>query len=407
MKIRAVTTFFDPALAASPAPEQLAACSQEITTRLQSERWQVQSQRVATGPFASWLREYPRDEWPQRIHALAQESTRLGWQYLSIGPAQANALADFELLPSLLAHDDNLFAAGIISAGTHLYPAAAKAAARVIAANAHQTADGFTNLRFAALANVGPGAPFLPAAYAQPQHPPAVALAIECADEAVQAFSQASNLEGAGQRLLSTLENNAQSIQEICRPICAKYQCTFNGFDFSPAPYPAEWCSLGKAMELLGVTALGMGGSLAAAAWLANLLDQGAWQRVGFNGLMLPVLEDSTLAQRAASGVLTLKDLLLYSAVCGTGLDTIPLAGDTSSDALTAVLLDLGALAIRLNKPLTARLMPIPGKQVGDLTEFEFEFFANSRVMAATGEKVGAPLLDAPVIEIIPRKHRE
>jgi uncharacterized protein (UPF0210 family) len=78
---------------------------------------------------------------------------------------------------------------------------------------------------------------------------------------------------------------------------------------------------------------------------------------------------------------LTIKDLLLYSAVCGTGLDTIPLPGDVTVEQIAAVLIDLSALALRLGKPLTARLMPIPGKQAGDPTSFDFEYFANSRVM--------------------------
>jgi len=70
----------------------------------------------------------------------------------------------------------------------------------------------------------------------------------------------------------------------------------------------------------------------------------------------MPVLEDATLAQRAEEGTLTVKDLLLYSAVCGTGLDTVPLPGDTTNEQITAILLDLSALALRLDKPLTARL---------------------------------------------------
>ena len=107
---------------------------------------------------------------------------------------------------------------------------------------------------------------------------------------------------------------------------------------------------------------------------------------------MLPVLEDAVLAQRAAEGVLSVKDLLLFSAVCGTGLDTIPLAGDTSIEALYAVLLDLSVLAHRLDKPLTARLMPIPGKQVGDPTHFDFAFFADSRVMALEAGALHGPL---------------
>jgi hypothetical protein len=97
------------------------------------------------------------------------------------------------------------------------------------------------------------------------------------------------------------------------------------------------------------------------------------------------------LARHAAEGTLTVKDLLLYSAVCGTGLDTIPLPGDTTADQITALLLDLSALALRLDKPLTARLMPIPGKKAGDPTNFNFEYFANSRVMALEAEALKPP----------------
>jgi hypothetical protein len=97
---------------------------------------------------------------------------------------------------------------------------------------------------------------------------------------------------------------------------------------------------------------------------------------------MMPVLEDAVLAQRAAEGTLTMMDLLLYSCVCGTGLDTVPLPGDTTPEQITAVLLDLACMAQRLGKPLTARLMPIPGKAAGDPTDFNFSYFVNSRIMA-------------------------
>ncbi len=123
-------------------------------------------------------------------------------------------------------------------------------------------------------------------------------------------------------------------------------------------------------------------GTLAAAAILADTMDQAEFLRAGFCGLFMPVLEDATLAQRVAEGTLGVKDLLLYSAVCGTGLDTIPLPGDTSVEQLSAVLLDLACLSLRLAKPLTARLMPIPGKKAGDPTGFDFAYFANSRVMS-------------------------
>jgi uncharacterized protein (UPF0210 family) len=101
---------------------------------------------------------------------------------------------------------------------------------------------------------------------------------------------------------------------------------------------------------------------------------------------MQPILEDSVLAKRAAEGTLSIKYVLLYSAVCGTGLDTIPLPGDTTSQQLVPLLLDLCALALRLDKPLTARLMPVPNKKAGDETNFDFAFFAPSKVMALASE---------------------
>ena len=104
---------------------------------------------------------------------------------------------------------------------------------------------------------------------------------------------------------------------------------------------------------------------------------------------MLPVLEDETLARRAAEGTLAINDLLLYSAVCGAGLDTVPLAGDVPENELAGIMLDLAALAVRLDKPLTARLMPLPGLRVGDPVTFDFPYFADSRVMATKGIGLG------------------
>jgi hypothetical protein len=71
--------------------------------------------------------------------------------------------------------------------------------------------------------------------------------------------------------------------------------------------------------------------------------------------------------------------------VCGTGLDTVPLPGDVSEGELAGNLLDVAALALRLDKPLTARLMPIPGAKAGDLTEFDFPYFSNGQVLAVKG----------------------
>jgi len=160
---------------------------------------------------------------------------------------------------------------------------------------------------------------------------------------------------------------------------------------------------VGTALELLGIPVLGLSGTAAASAFLTDCLDQAQFTRTGFCGLMLPVLEDSILALRAAEGRLGLTELLLMSTVCGCGLDTIPLPGEVSMESLAALLIDLGALALRHNKPLTARLMPIPGKSAGDPIHFDFPYFADSRVMALPAMPLTGLLASSDPLELSPR----
>jgi uncharacterized protein (UPF0210 family) len=282
-------------------------------------------------------------------------------------------------LPTALAATENIFAAAhIASSAEGIHSTALTNAARVIRQLADATPDGFGNLRFAALANVPPHAPFFPAAY-HDGGARAFAFATEAASLAVDAFRRAQNLADARAHLVRAIEDQAERIASVGADLAARFDFRFAGIDFSFAPYPDESRSIGAALEKLSGAPFGEHGTLFATAFLTDCLRRARLPRVGFCGVMLPVLEDSTLAARAAH--YTLDSLLLYSAVCGTGLDTIPLPGETSADALAAILLDVATLAVKLNKPLTARLMPIPGLRAGDRTHFDFEYFANARVL--------------------------
>jgi uncharacterized protein (UPF0210 family) len=278
--------------------------------------------------------------------------------------------------------------------------------AEVIQRSASISPDGFANLCFAALANVPPGSPFFPAAF-HCDDEPTFALALQAADLAVEAFSQATSLEAARAGLVQAMQSHAQSLQGVARRLEERFGVKFGGIDFSLAPFPETALSLGAALESLGLPALGSHGSLAAAAFLADAIDQARFRRVGFSGLMLPVLEDSILARRAAESVLSIKDMLLYSAVCGTGLDTIPLPGEVTADELAALLLDVASLAQRLDKPLTARLMPVPGKAAGDPTGFDFAYFANSRVMSLESRPLRGALSGDETFYLRPRSNGE
>jgi hypothetical protein len=301
-------------------------------------------------------------------------------------------LESYGLIPEMLKATQSVFFSGAMTEtqrGVSL--AAVKACAQVMHAAAPLEPNGFANLRFAALASVPPGAPFFPAAY-HAGDVPQFAIATEAADLAVKAFSSAKSLDQGVRPLVGEIESNGRRLGGIADRLVTQFGVAFGGVDFSLAQFPEEQLSLGTALERVGAPRVGLYGSLTAAAILTDAIDRAKFPRAGFNGLFMPLLEDFTLAARAAEGTLGVKDLLLYSAVCGTGLDTVPLPGDTSVEALSAVLLDLAALSTRLGKPLTARLMPIPGKKAGDETSFDFDFFVNSRVLALEAEPLTSAL---------------
>lgn len=404
MEIRSITYFDHPGTPLQDAfLSRAGRLIEEAVPLLEKAGYTIQSTRFASPPFPELLPDCRPGTVIPFARQLGEECGRLGFSYTAIGPALPGFPDSYGVIPALIAQTENVFASAVMSdRKTGLSLSAVRACAEIIHALADVDRDGFANLYFAALANVPPGAPFFPAAYHTEQEP-VFAFAVEGADLAVEAFTQAPTLAAARAELILSLEEHARRLTAAARTLENNHPARFGGIDYSLAPFPEQKRSLGTALERLGVPVLGNHGSLAAASFLADTIDRADFPRCGFSGLMLPVLEDATLAARAAQGVLSVKDLLLYSAVCGTGLDTIPLPGDISVDALNALLLDLAALAVRLDKPLTARLMPIPGKQAGDQTAFDFAYFANSRVMAVDAQKLTGKIGGEETFSLKPR----
>ena len=383
MKIRSITSFYDPGtMNADETLEILSSLAKESKKTCTAHAYEVQTVRLATIPFPLFPTNGNSDLLIQFSKDMETKARANGFDYLSLGPAMIDHPESYSLISDLISETESTFFSGIIAdQKTGVSMRAIQQCAKIVSQNASLEENGFANLRFSALANVKPFGPFFPGSYHQPGQPPAISIAIEGADEVVNAFNSAKNLLEARKTLLRKLEKHANQLSLIFSDLLIDQKVVFQGFDFSVAPFPNDECSLGAAMESLGVSSLGNHGSLAAAAFLTDTLDRGNWPRIGFNGLMLPLLEDSRLSQRSIDQTLSIKDLLMYSAVCGTGLDTIPIPGSTTPKQMEALMLDIAALSARLRKPLTARLMPIPGKEAGDLTNFDFEYFSNGRVL--------------------------
>ena len=128
-------------------------------------------------------------------------------------------------------------------------------------------------------------------------------------------------------------------------------------------------------------------GTVAAASQITTSLQSlPGIKLTGYCGFMLPVCEDSRLAQLSSNDTkgrqLRISDLLSISSVCGVGLDTVPIAGDCSKEDLSSIILDMAGVAFRWNKSLSARLFPVPNLKTGDMTAFDSPYLVNASVFS-------------------------
>ncbi|MBI3988993.1 MAG: DUF711 family protein [candidate division NC10 bacterium] len=383
MKIRSITVGVN---LSSPLNEELVRqagrFARQAKEAFEEQGIEVQTLRLATQPFPEYLGDASGEEILRFALELEKLCVKEGIEYVSIGPATSDEtdrdLALMALIPRLIQETERLFASITIGTGAEgIKGRAVREAARVIKEISHMTDGGFGNLRFAALANCPPYIPFFPAAYHQGD--PAFTLALQAADIVAQAFHGGPDLPTATGRLREAMEEKIRPIQMIAEGL-ADNNFAFKGIDLSPAPAPGDATSIAYAMEGLTGRRFGQAGTLTAAALITQVLKTMNLKACGYSGLMLPVLEDSGLAARNREGTFRLMDLLTLSAVSGTGLDTIPLPGEITLRELEAILLDVASLATALRKPLSARLFPIPGKEAGEMTTFEFPYFTNTTI---------------------------
>jgi uncharacterized protein len=148
----------------------------------------------------------------------------------------------------------------------------------------------------------------------------------------------------------------------------------FGIVDLSLAPTPAQGDSVARILEAMGLERVGTHGSTAALALLNDAVKKGgamASSHVGgLSGAFIPVSEDSGMIEAAQAGTLTLDKLEAMTCVCSVGLDMIAVPGDTPAATLAAIIADEAAIGMINRKTTAVRIIPAPGKGVGDFVEF-------------------------------------
>lgn len=175
-----------------------------------------------------------------------------------------------------------------------------------------------------------------------------------------------------------TIKNTAFKItrmgQLVAQEASRRLNVPFGIVDLSLAPTPAVGDSVAYILEEMGLEQCGTHGTTAALALLNDAVKKGGVMATsyvgGLSGAFIPVSEDAGMIAAAKSGTLCLEKLEAMTCVCSVGLDMICIPGETSAETISAIIADEAAIGMINNKTTAVRLIPAPGKKVGDTVEF-------------------------------------
>lgn len=341
--------------------------------------YEVQTTRVTTNTWEEYSSGLSKGDLLNAIGLIDKTCQSLQVDFFNIG--YADTPKNIVIIPDIIKSTTAISCSakiGDISKGIDFENA--KNIAKAIKKIADETENGYGNFRFCGWSNCQPGIPFFPVSYHEGSET-TFAIGLECSDLVYKAFKKSGNLAEAEQNLKKIFDMELQKIEHLAKEMSTKHKPTYFGIDTSVAPSLDPDESIAFAYEKLGFGNFGNHGTLTISSIITKVLKDLSVKTCGYSGLMLPVCEDYGLATRANEESYNITNLLLYSAVCGCGLDTLPIPGDTPPDKIEAILLDIASLSIKLNKPLSARLLPATGKKAGEMTTFNSPYLMDCKIL--------------------------
>ena len=347
-----------------------------------SSGYQVETMRITTQPLAELVAGMPEDKALAFLKDLDDLSVKENF-LPDVGPAMLHDSDDpatMHLLERALSTLPNIESNAVIADDEGIHWKTIHRTAELVRFVSEHSPHSQGTFNFTAIAMLKPLSPFFPGSY----HTGAgrqFAIGFEGANVVRDVFAKdKGNADAATADLTAALEKHTAVADTIGRKVAAETGWSYVGVD--PTPAPLGDVSIGAAIEAFTGARFGSSGTLTAARIITAAVKAVPQHQTGYSGLMVPVMEDKLLAQRWAEGTYNIDSLLAYSAVCGTGLDTVPLPGDVSVEQMERIYSDVASLAIKWNKPLSARLQPIPGKKAGDRTEFNDPYLFNTTLHA-------------------------
>ncbi len=160
----------------------------------------------------------------------------------------------------------------------------------------------------------------------------------------------------------------------VGRKVSERLGIEFGIIDISLAPTPAEGDSVADILEAIGVERCGCHGTTAALMMLNDAVKKGGMMASsyvgGLSGAFIPVSEDAAMIRAVEAGAMSLEKLEAMTAVCSVGLDMVAVPGDTPVETISAIIADEAAIGVVNNKTTAVRIIPVPGKGVGESAEY-------------------------------------
>src|SRR4051812_8088808 len=380
-KVRAITAFvrLDHAQYQQQVADTLVVL-REAKKQFEAAGYEVETVRITTQPLAQLVTGMTDPDALAYLKALDALSVKENF-LPNVGPAMMRDDDDpktVRLLEQALSDLPNIEGSTIIGASDGIHWKTIHETAALVKYVADHSARSQGTFNFTATAMLQPYGPFFPGSY----HNGAgkqFSIGFEGAGVVQDVFKRThGNFDAAVSELTKALNVHAEVADRIGKAVAAKTKWTYMGVD--PTPAPLADVSIGSAIEAYTGTKFGGSGTMTASRIITTAVKAVSVKQIGYSGLMVPVMEDELLAQRWAEGTYNMDSLLAYSAVCGTGLDTVPLPGDIPQDQLERIYGDVAVLATKWNKPLSARLQPIKDKKAGDTTEYQDPYLFNTTI---------------------------
>ncbi len=380
-KVRAITGFvrLDHAQYQQQIEDTLVVL-REAKKQFEAAGYEVETVRITTQPLAQLVSGMSDPDALAYLKALDALSVKENF-LPNVGPAMMSDSDDpktVRLLEQALSGLPNIEGSTIIAAGDGIHWKTIHETAALVKYVADHSARSQGTFNFTATAMLQPYGPFFPGSY---HNGPGKQFAIgfEGANVVQEVFKQTrDNMESATAALTKALDVHAHAADRIGNEVARKTKWAYMGLD--PTPAPLADVSIGDAIESYTGAKFGGSGTMTASRIITTAVRAVSVKQIGYAGLMVPVMEDKLLAQRWAEGTYNMDSLLAYSAVCGTGLDTIPLPGDIPQEQLERIFSDVAVLATKWNKPLSARLQPVKDKKAGDTTEYQDPYLFNTTI---------------------------